>query len=88
LEIIVIRILVTAYTDFNACSFLLKLYVLSQINRYAAGWQLTGSSEDAAGWQIVDPDDLIPVVDISAPVDAYLTGIPATDYTTASASLH
>jgi hypothetical protein len=34
----------------------------------------------------VDPDDLIPVVDISAPVDAYSTGIPATDYPTTPAS--
>mgnify|MGYP003444313883 CR=1 FL=1 len=60
---------------------------MSQINRYAAGWQLAGpSSEDAAGWQIVDPDDLIPVVDISAPVDAYSTGVPATDYPTTPAS--
>ena len=60
---------------------------MSQINRYAAGWQLAGpSSEDAAGWQIVDPDDLIPVVGISAPVDAYSTGIPATDYPTKAAS--
>jgi hypothetical protein len=58
-----------------------------QINRYAAGLQLAGSSsEDAAGWQIVNPDDLIPVVDISAPVDAYSTGIPAADYPTTSAS--
>ena len=61
--------------------------VVSQINRYAAGWQLAGpSSEDVVGWQIVDPDDIIPVVDISAPVDAYSTGIPATDYPTAPAS--
>jgi hypothetical protein len=54
---------------------------VSQINRYTAGWQLAGSSsEDAVGWQIVNPDDLIPVVDISAPVDAYSTGIPASYY--------
>jgi Zinc-finger of C2H2 type len=60
---------------------------VSQINRYAAGWQLAGSSsEEAAGWQIVNPDDLIPVVDISAPVDAYSTGIPATYYPTTPAS--
>jgi hypothetical protein len=60
---------------------------VSQINRYAAGWQLAGSSsEEAAGWQIVNHDDLIPVVDISAPVDAYSTGIPATDYLTIPAS--
>jgi hypothetical protein len=44
---------------------------VSQINRYAAGWQLAGSSEDTADWQIVDPDDLIPVLDISTPVDSY-----------------
>jgi hypothetical protein len=46
-------------------------YVVSQINRYAAGWQLEGSSEDTAYWQIVDLDDLIPVLDISAPVVPY-----------------
>jgi hypothetical protein len=57
-----------------------------QINRYAAGLQLVESSEDTAGWQIVNPEDLIPVVDISAPVDAFSTGIPATDYPAAPAS--
>jgi hypothetical protein len=60
---------------------------VSNINRYETGWQLAGpSSEDAAGSQIVDPDDLIPVVDISAPVYEYSTGIPATDYLTTPAS--
>jgi hypothetical protein len=60
---------------------------VSQINRYAAGWQLAGpSSDDAADWQIVNPDDLIPFVDISAPVDAFSTGIPASDYPTTPAS--
>ena len=49
----------------------------------------------AARWTIIrrscrladfEPDDLIAVVDVSAPVDAYSTGIPATDYPTAPAS--
>jgi hypothetical protein len=62
---------------------------VSHINRYAVGWQLAGSSsEDAAGWQIVNPYDLIPVVDISAPVDAYSNGIPATDYPITPATPH
>jgi hypothetical protein len=55
---------------------------LLQINRYAAGWQPEGSSEDAASWWIVDPDDFIPLVDISPLVDACPTRIPANGYPT------
>jgi hypothetical protein len=58
-----------------------------QINRYAAGLQLAGpSSEDASDWQIVNHEDLIPVVDISAPASAFSTGITASDYPTTLAS--
>jgi hypothetical protein len=59
---------------------------MSQINRYAIAWLLAGSCEDAVGMQVVSSDDLIPVVDISTPVDAYSTGIPATVYPTTPAS--
>jgi hypothetical protein len=54
--------------------------VVSHINRYAAGWQLAGLSEDTADWQIVDPNDLIPVLYISAPVDRYPSRVTQQEY--------
>jgi hypothetical protein len=71
---------VTKVNKYRAALFSSENYAVSQINRYAAGWQLAGSSEDTAGLQIVDPDDLIPVLDISAPFGPYHSSVTQQEY--------
>jgi Zinc-finger of C2H2 type len=55
---------------------------VSQISEGTAWDHAAGSSGGLPGWQLVDPEDLIPVVDISVPVDSIIynsTRLPSYD---------